>query len=409
MMALCLNKLDMLKNTASLLSGALLVTGTAVGAGMLALPVATCLGGFVPACLIYLVCWLFMAATGLLFLEICLWMPEDANIVSMASHLLGPGGKLISWVLYLFLFYCLMIAYSAGGAGFISGLMNFATNLELPRLYGLVLFVVLFGLIVHFGTRAVDRINVLLMVGLIVTYVAFVVIGWDHVEETRLEPNNLWQGILAFPIVFTSFSYQGIIPSLTSYLHRNAKKVRFAIWVGTAIPFVIYIVWEFLILGIVPLNGAEGLLQAKKMGASAVEPLRYLIASPWVTNLGHAFAFFALTTSFLGVGLGLTDFLADGLKIPKKGLSRWALTLSVFIPPAIIAQANPTIFLTALTYAGGIGCALLLGLLPIVMVWVGRYRKGYKSHVQLFGGRIFLTILALFVLFELFVEVSADF
>ena len=75
-----------------ILSGSLLVTGTAIGAGMLALPVATCLGGFVPAIFIYLACWLFMAATGLLFLEICLWMPEDANIVSMSTHLLGPAG-----------------------------------------------------------------------------------------------------------------------------------------------------------------------------------------------------------------------------------------------------------------------------------------------------------------------------
>ncbi len=399
----------MVRNNASLISGALLVTGTAIGAGMLALPVATCLGGFAPACLVYFVCWLFMAATGLLFLEICLWMPEDANIVSMASHLLGPGGKLISWVLYLFLFYCLMIAYSAGGAGFVSGLINYASGFEWPRLYGLVPFVTIFGLIVHFGTRTVDRINLILMVGLIATYLAFVAIGWDHVDAVRLESYNLWQGILALPIVFTSFSYQGIIPSLTAYLHRNVRKVRFAIWIGTAIPFIIYVIWEFLILGILPLEGREGLLQAKQTGASAIEPLRYLIASPWITNFGHAFGFFALTTSFLGVGLGLTDFLADGLKIPKKGLSRWALTLSVFIPPAVIANGNPTIFLTALAYAGGIGCALLLGLLPVAMVWVGRYQKGYRSHEQLWGGRWLLILLALFVLFELFVELIVEF
>jgi tyrosine-specific transport protein len=399
----------MANKTTSLLSGALLVTGTAIGAGMLALPVATCLGGFAPACVIYLACWLFMAATGLLFLEICLWMPKDANIVSMATHLLGPGGKLISWVLYLFLFYCLMIAYTAGGSNFLQGVIEYVSGVGVPRFYGLVLFVVIFGLIVHFGTLAVDRINVILMIGLIITYFSFVAIGWREIDNTRLEPYNLWQGALALPIVFTSFSYQGIIPSLTAYLHRNAKKVRAAIWLGTGLPFVIYVLWELLILGIVPLNGPEGLIQAKQMGASAVDPLRYLLASPWVSILGRGFAFFALTTSFLGVGLGLTDFLADGLKIPKKGLSRWALTLSVFVPPAIIVQGNPTIFLTALTYAGGIGCALLLGLLPVVMVWVGRYRKGYTSQKQLFGGRPLLILLALFVLFELLIEFIVDF
>ncbi len=393
-----------MKGISSLLGGALLVTGTAIGAGMLALPVATCLGGFVPACLIYLICWLFMAAAGLLLLEICLWMPEDANIISMASHLLGPAGKLVSWVLYIFLFYCLMIAYTSGGGNFMGLVIEKLTGYAVPRWCSLALFVVIFGLIVHFGARLVDRVNAILIIGLIATYVGFAVVGSSEVDLSRLQQTDLWQGILALPIVFASFSYQGIIPSLTNYLRRSAKKVRFAIWVGTGLPFLIYILWEFLILGIIPVEGPNGLLQTKEAGLSAVEPLRHLLATPWVSALGQGFAFFALTTSFLGVGLGLTDFLADGLKIPKRGFNKWALTLTVFIPPFFIAYGNPAIFLKALTYAGGIGCAILLGLLPVIMVWVGRYRRGYMSHIQLYGGRPLLGLMALFVLFELLIE-----
>ncbi len=393
-----------MKNIYRFFGGALLVAGTAIGAGMLALPVATCLGGFLPACFIYLICWVFMAATGLLLLEVCLWMPEDANIVSMAAHLLGPAGKLVSWALYLFLFYCLMIAYTAGGGGFMGALVSSLTDWSIPRWASLLLFVVVFAPIVHIGTRLVDRANSILMIGLIAAYFGFVLLGWKHVDPAKLEASDLWQALLALPIVFTSFSYQGIIPSLTTYLRRNTKMVRRSIWLGTALPFVIYVIWELLILGIVPVEGPNGLLMAKQTGASAVAPLKFFLSSPLVTSFGHAFAFFALTTSFLGVGLGLTDFLADGLKIPKKGLSKLSLSLAVFIPPFFIALANPSIFLSALTYAGGIGCALLLGLMPIIMVWVGRYRKGYKTHVQLFGGRPLLVFLALVVVFELAIE-----
>ena len=87
------------------IGGALLVAGTAIGAGMLALPVVPGMGGFRPATLIFLICWIFSACTGLLLLEICLWMPNDANIISMAHHLLGPIGKVAAWLLYIFLFY----------------------------------------------------------------------------------------------------------------------------------------------------------------------------------------------------------------------------------------------------------------------------------------------------------------
>jgi len=92
-------------------SGALLISGTAIGAGMLALPVVTGLGGFLPAMLLYFICWLFMACTGLLLLEVCLWMPNDANIITMSHHLLGPIGRACSWVLYLFLFYCCLLFF----------------------------------------------------------------------------------------------------------------------------------------------------------------------------------------------------------------------------------------------------------------------------------------------------------
>ncbi|MBS3905318.1 MAG: tyrosine transporter [Simkania sp.] len=390
----------------SFFNGTLLVAGTAIGAGMLALPVATCLAGFLPACIVYGICWLFMAATGLLLLEVCLWMPEDANIVSMASHLLGPAGKMVSWVLYLFLFYCLMIAYTSGGGGFIKALVSSLTQYSLPHWTALLLFVGIFSPVVHLGARFVDRANSILMIGLIVTYVGFVVLGWKHIIPTNLQTADLWQGMVALPIVFSAFSYQGIIPSLTTYLRRNTALVKRAIWFGTALPLVIYIIWEGLILGIIPVRGEHGLFLAKEMGVSAIDPLKYFLSSSLVTSLGQGFAFFALTSSFLGVSLGLIDFLADGFKISKTGMNKWFLSLAVFTPPFFIALGNPAIFLSALTYAGGIGCALLLGLLPVVMVWVGRYHKGYRGHVQLLGGKPFLILLALFVLFELLIELK---
>jgi len=174
---------------------------------------------------------------------------------------------------------------------------------------------------------------------------------------------------------------------------------------GSTFPFIVYIIWEYLILGIVPLEGAEGLLMAKSAGQSAVEPLKHFAHSHWVYGLGQGFAFFALTSSFLGVTLGLFDFLADGLKLPKKGRTKGALFALVFVPPTIIAILNPKIFLSALGYAGGIGCAILLGLIPTMMVWSGRYVKGLPNkHRQVGGGKWVLLLISLFIFLELIIE-----
>jgi tyrosine-specific transport protein len=384
---------------------ALLVAGTAIGAGMLALPVATGLGGFLPACVLYLLCWLFMAGTGLLFLEICLWLPKDANMVSMAYHLLGPWGRVASWALYLFLFYCLSIAYVAGGGGFVEALGEGWLSKEVSVL----LFVCVLAPVVYAGTKTVDLANWMLMVGLVASYLGFVALSWGRADPTRLPPAQWGPALLALPIIFTSFAYQGVIPSLTTYLGRNPRTIRAAILIGSAVPFIAYVVWEYLILGIVPLDGAHGLLAAQEEGGTAIHPLKYFIESPMIYVIGQAFSFFALTTSFLGVALGLFDFLADGFRVAKRGAHKIGLALLVFVPPTLIVLYNPNIFLKALSYAGGIGCALLLGLLPIVMVWVGRYRRGYGLQAeQLKGGKVVLVLLFLFVLLELAVELMNE-
>ncbi len=383
-------------------SGALLVAGTAIGAGMLALPVVTSLAGFLPSTIFFFICWLFMAATGLLMFEICLWLPKDSNLVSMSSHLIGKTGKIVSWSLYIFLFYCLEIAYVSGGGGFVNSLFSGSLGPTLST----ALFVVVFAPFVFWGAKAVDRINLVLMIGLIASYFAFLLIGMDEVKLDVFHKGDWSQGLLALPVIFTSFSYQGIVPSLSSYLDKNPGKMRFAIIAGTAVPLIIYILWEWFILGIVPVNGEFGLLAARNSGQTSVEPLKHFVNVPYLFAIGQAFAFFALTTSFLGVSLGLLDFLFDGLKVKKTSLSKLGLCSLVFLPPLVIAFLRPQIFIAALTYAGGIGCALLLGLLPIVLVWVGRYRRKYLENfpAQLPGGRLLLALMALFVAIELAIE-----
>ncbi|MEX0962141.1 MAG: aromatic amino acid transport family protein [Simkaniaceae bacterium] len=382
------------------LGGILIVAGTAIGAGMLALPVVSAAGGFLPASLIFFLCWLFSASTGLLLLEVCQWMPKNANLVTMATHLLGRFGKYSTWVLYLFLFYMLTIAYTAVGGNFVHDTFN----ARLPFWLSATSFTLFFGFFVYLGTRFVDRINTLLMLGLVVSYLLFIFWGRSHINFSNLTQKNWGYGFLSLPVMFTSFSYQGVIPSLNAYLEENVKKMRLAILIGSSIPFITYVIWEMLILGILPLDGPNGLLAAKAAGQTAIDPLKHFLRESPIYTLGQFFGFFALTTSFLGVTLGLLDFFSDSLEIEKTPLKKLFLAALIYLPPLLIVVINPAIFLNALAFAGGIGCALLLGLIPILMVYVGRYKRHFSHlHVQLPGGKPLLFFLALFVVAELII------
>lgn len=380
-----------------LFGGMLLVAGTSIGAGMLALPVVTGEGGFFPSIAIYALCWAFMTSTGLLLLEVCLRLPPDANIVSMAGAYLGRPGKIFSWVLYLFLFYSLSIAYVSGGGSLLFEWLMIRGD------WAPLFFAMLFAPFVYFGAKAVDRINWVLMTGLGVAYCVFVFLGLPHIQMSYFHVASWKKSFVGLPVIFTAFSYQGVIPTLATYMKRDAKQLKRAIIGGTTLAFFIYFIWNFLILGIVPVDGNGGLAEANRMGATAVTPLKAHIESPAIQLVGQFFAFFAITTSYLGITLGLMDFLADGLRLAKIGWRRILLVLLTFVPPLFIALSYPGIFLKALGLAGGIGCALLLGFLPILMAWIARKRDQEKALLG--GGKIVLTLLFFFVLFELFLDV----
>lgn len=386
-----------MNKSGSIFGGTLLVAGTTIGGGMLALPVLTSLGGFFPSLLVYLCCWLFMTCTGLLFLEVSLWMHKEANIVSMAKATLGRTGKIFAWVVYLFLFYCLTLAYIVGCGNMVVNILG----QTIPVWSGSIIFTLVFAPFVFAGARLVGKLNVFLMLGLAVTFCVFVWVGYPFIDPVNLAHQNWTLSVLALPVSFASFAYQGIIPTLIHYMGNDAKKARTAILMGSFIPLVVYIIWQWLILGIIP---AHGLAVALEKGQNAVEPLNQFIHSPIIYGIGQYFAFFALLTSFFGVSLGLLDFLADGLQWKKTSLNKFVLCLIVFLPPLSIACFYPNIFLKALDFAGGVGCALLLGLLPILMVWAGRYWQGFKSERVLPGGKPLLVVLLMFVFFELVIE-----
>lgn len=387
------------------LGGSLLIAATTIGVGMLALPVATGPGGFLPSILVYLACWAFMLCTGLLLLEVCTWMPADSNLISMAERFLGRGGKIACWLIYLFLFETVMIAHIAGGGS----ISNEILGESLSHYSSIILYVVLFSPVIYLGTKAVDRINLLMFSGVLISYLLFVFISYQKVNFSFLTYQNWSKAWLALPILFTAFTYQVILPTLMTYMDRNVKNVRKAIFIGTSIPLVVYLIWQVLILGIVPIEGPNGLIEAAAKGQNAVSPLRHFVNSSLIYGVGKAFAFFTMTTSYIALALAFLDFLADGLKVKKVGWRKFALCLAIFVPPTIISLTNPNVFLTALGYAGGVSCAILFGIFPPLMVWIGRYRDKLRTGQQIPGGRLFLSLLIFFIIIELGIELIPKF
>lgn len=384
-------------------SGILLVMGTCIGAGMLALPVVTGVAGFLPAIAINLLCCLFMMATGLLFLEAILWMDDGANVLTIAQHFLGKWGKYITGISFLFLYYCLNVSYCAGGTPILSGLIHELTGVSITGLPSYLIFTLLFGAIIYLGTATLNRLNWVLMAGLLISFIFLIGIGSTEINTSLLDRADWSLVLAATPTLFGAYGYHNLLPSLSSYLKRHILSLRLAIIFGTLLPFLIYSIWQWVIIGTLTL---EQIQDANMRGEPITQALQTMIGHPWLIFLGKCFGFFALVTSFLGVSLSMVDFLADGIGTKRTGFQRLFLCAAVFIPPAFFAAAYPGIFIQAIGVAGGYGEAILNGMLPIAAVWVGRYHLKLKSEYSLMGGRSMLILLFIITLVIMGIETN---
>lgn len=381
-----------------LVGSTLLVAGTSIGLGLLSLPILTASSGFFPSLVIYIVCWAFMLATGLLILEACIWMPKRANLITLSARLLGKWGKRLCWVLYLFLFSCLLIAHITGGAEVISN----ETHGTWPTWMNPLAYAAVFSAIVYLGILWVDRVNVILMIALLISFIMFFVPSFPFIHKSFLNRMN-WDGAwFAFPFIFTAFGYQNLVPTLFNYMNRNVKKTRLALMMGTLLALLVFVAWEFLILGVVPLEGKSGLKQALASSQGVINPLIHYIHHPSLVKIGQALSFFAMTTSYLGISIAFVDFLLDGLKVHHKKDARGYVCLLIFLIPTLIACVIPDPFIRVLFFGGGLATLILWGILPILMIWSGRYHEGYSlMHTQVPGGKIILTLMFVFIVFTI--------
>lgn len=381
----------MSKKSGSVIGGMLLIAGSCIGAGMLGLPIVTGLSGFFPSLGIFFLAWVFMTATGLLLVEANSWFSSRVNLLSMAEKTLGRWGQRVCWVTYLFLFYALLLAYLSQSSSIFSSFAERSLSMAIPSWVGSSIFVFVFGGIIYMGTRSVDHVNRVLMVGKVGCFLLLIVAAAHFVQPELLLRSAPEYALGSLPLLVIAFGFHNMIPSLTSYLGGNLKRVRWTIVGGSLLAFAIYLIWEILVLGIVPFEGANGILDSLQNDREAAQAIGAIVGSPSIRLFSQGLAFFAILTSFLAQGLSLVHFLADGLK-KQEGIGLCALAL---LPPFCFSLLYPQLFFAALNFAGGICAVILFGMMPVAMIWIGRYRQKLSSGYSLRGGKT--TLVAIFL------------
>lgn len=390
----------------SVFLAALLITGTCVGTSFLTIPIMTGIAGFIPGILITCIIGLFALLNGFLYAEATLGTPDGSNLFTISRTFLGKTIAYFVSIIFILSMYAYISSYYLAGPDFLFWFCEHFFGFRLPVILGKILIALIFGGTVYCGFFFASRINFLLVVGFLAAFILTVYHGSEHLVLSHLTRVNWIYVFFAVPIVFSSFGFNALIPSICTYLKRDKKKIQQAIIVGTTLTLLIYLFWQWIMIGTIP---KSPLWIAYSEGQQITQSFPWVKDYPLLVHSLNFIIFFAVVTSVICLGLALVDFYSDFVKIPvekRRNWSRFLICLLIFIPPLFItslveSQFIPKLIDYVIAPSGGI---IINGILPIIIITKTRYYFKLSTPHFVPGKGFILFAMGLGIFFLIYLE-----
>ncbi|HGJ5874054.1 MAG TPA: tryptophan permease [Arsenophonus apicola] len=394
-----------------LLGGAMIIAGTTVGAGMFSIPIVTSGVWFTGSIILLVYTWACMFFSGLMILEANMNYPCGASFHTMVKDLLGARWNLLNSISITFVLYILTYAYISAGGSIITHNLNQFIPIKHP-VAGL-LFSLLIAFVVWLSTKAVDRLSTILIGGMVITFIMSVSGMFNSVSSTilfnknSLDTDYLPYAFIALPYLLTSFGFHGNVPGLVKYYHKESKAVVRSLLYGTLIALVIYILWQYAIQGNISRTAFKQIMTEGGNVDSLLKQMNHSINNNIVKQCLNLFSYMALASSFLGVTLGLFDFIADFFKFKDNNRGRLKSALITFIPPTLFALYYPDGFIHAIGFAG-LAATIWAVIVPAMMAKASR-KKFPQAAYHAPGGDLLIYFVILFGLINAVIHILALF
>jgi len=390
----------LIKSKASIFGGAMIIGATIVGAGMFSLPIVMAGAWFFWGIAILFATWICMLISGLMILEANLNYPVGASFNTVVKDLLGNKWNILNGITVAFVLYILTYAYiSASGSVLSLTAINEFGFLLSPRVAG-TFFALIFAFVVWLSSSAVSRVvSFVLGVKILTFFLTFgnllgkikpvILFNLDEVST-----NYLPYVLVTLPFCLASFGYHGNVPSLVIHYGKDPKRIVKALLFGTLIALTLYIVWLLCAMGNISRAEFKPIIAQGGNMDALLAALSEICTENWVNVVLMIFSNCAVASSFLGVTLGLFDYLADLFKFSNSAIDRLKTALVAFIPPILGGMIYPDGFLYAIGFAG-LAATIWAVIVPALLAKKSRERF-VLSRFRVWGGKPMIYIILTF-------------
>lgn len=373
-----------MEKTPSIFGGACIIAGVCVGAGMLGLPISGAGAWTWVSLAAIILTMVVMTISGLMLLETFKHYDIHASFDTVTNDLLGKKLNMINDISVYFVGGILLYAYITTSGGILQQLTQINNKVMS------IIFVLIFAAVVWHSTRLVDRISTILIIFMGLSFIFSISGMAANIKlDILFDSHNADGAYLPYffgmlPVALVSFGYHHSVASMRIY-YGDEHKAQKAIIGGTSIALGFYIIWLVSIFGNLPRAEFTPVIEKSGEIEALLAALGNAIESKTVAQTIHAFSIAAILSSFIGVGLGLFDFLADFFHRSDDKKGRFITCLFTFVPPLILSLLFPFGFVIAIGYAGA-AATIWACIIPALLVSKVRKRHPNAGGFKTVGG-----------------------
>ncbi|MCX2957358.1 HAAAP family serine/threonine permease [Serratia symbiotica] len=379
--------------------------GTAIGAGVLFLPINAGVGGLIPLLIMAVIAFpmTFFAHRALCRFVLSGKNPGEDITEVVEEHFGISAGKLIT-LLYFFAIYPILLVYSVAITNTVDSFIVHQLGMPSPprALLSLILIVALMT-IVRFGEQTIVKTMSILafpFVAVLMLLALYLIPHWNGAifENVSLSGsiNTIGDGLLmtlwlAIPVMVFSFNHSPIISAFAVAKREeygtNAEKKCSSILAYAHIMMVLTVM--FFVFSCVLSLSPENLAEAKTQNISILSYLANHFNSPMIEYIAPIIAFVAITKSFLGHYLGAREgfngLITKSIKNHNKTISTTKLNritgIFMLVTTWLVATLNPSI-LGMIETLGGPIIAMLLFLMPMYAIRKVPAMRKYRGRIS---------------------------